>query len=728
MAPPIGVVQATSPSQATLGNGNNTTLQQQDANRATLQEQQQQHQQTRHRQRGGLQQQEQQQQQLRLPRTGSDRRQYSNNNSNNSNRSDVNANRKKIRRQGSLKTIQEENMPTPPMTAVVDEKLQLQQPQTRQPLKGTSRGLQSRRSATQQQQQKLMQQQQQQQKQHGIGIPQPPPPPPPLPLHIDAAHHTVSAFIPDDAIPLLFPSSEENGRHGNNDLSQQRQQQQRNSVLPPDPSVVVRPLSSALYNDALRLGYDNLARVLNFHPKYLEIFLKCHLHLLTGDGPLPFTHRAYIGIMAVSRVRCSPLAQTLSRDFLNLGGDPGWLEGLHRAPNKIRNLSNVNKILAHRPWLVRKSHVAELTKNFEQEQWSASELVHALTLLTHFHALTTFVFACGLQRDDDAAAAAAVGSGSSTPPSSPSGTAAAAMGGGAGGGSPMESSWMMDSVVERMQRRFNNQSREELTQEECVKRFFTVGSQTAELPDFRRPSGNSDVSSSPSSAAKRSSPSSETSRYSTNEETLMATTMETMTVSASSSSTSSVDDLLLQRFVEDPDFGYDSTLFSSSSSSNSLPHLLQDEEEDEHLLCVQDYSWQEHGFSVLNRFYDAEGSNLLDDKFSVAENLTYRTMASHSGVDTFVFRRAIWNYIDVIFGIRHDDYDYKDIDELLPTTMKKFIKAAVCFPDKLVKKDYRGSMRELKQSEKVHINILMMEARFQGEMLYALRAVTQHLV
>ena len=59
----------------------------------------------------------------------------------------------------------------------------------------------------------------------------------------------------------------------------------------------------------------------------------------------------------------------------------------------------------------------------------------------------------------------------------------------------------------------------------------------------------------------------------------------------------------------------------------------------------------------------------------MAENMTYRTMALHSGVDTFVFRQAIWNYIDVIFGIRHD-YDYKDIDELLPMTMGKFTQAA----------------------------------------------------
>ena len=724
MAPPIGVVVATSPSAHLLAGNDGVHAASSPIERVKSLPQP-----IRHRSRGVAPQQQQQQQQnqpptqpqpqLRLPRTGGDRRQLTNSNG----RCDVNGNRKKIRRQGSLKTIQEENMPTPPATTMIAEEKQpqLAPTQIRQPLKGTSRGLQMRRSSPHQQQPKLIMPQQQQPRpnqtpaSNGIQIPQPPPPPPLPPLHIDAAPHTVSAFIADDAIPLLLPhssssSSEEHGHFGGGDDATPQ-----NSFMPP-----ARPMSlsssSSLYHDSLLLGYDNLVRVLNFHPKYLEIFLRCHLHLLTGDGPLPFTHRAYIGIMAVSRVRCAPLAQTLSRDFLNLGGDPGWLEGLHRAPKKLRNLSTVNKILAHRPWLVRKSHVAELTKNFEQEQWSASELVHALTLLTHFHALSTFVCASGLQRDDEAVAVATAGSGSSTPPSSP-GEAMAN-----GGGSPTESNWMMDSVVERMQRRFNNQSREELTQEECVKRFFTVGSQTAELPGFRRPltsAGNGVVSSS-SSAAKRSSfPLSAAS----DEETVAASSMV-------------FDEALLQRFVEDPEFGYDSTLFdgknpasfsSSSSSSNGLPHLLQDEE-NEHLLCVQDYSWQEHGFSVLNRFYDAEGSNLLDDKLSVAENLTYRTMASHSGVDTFVFRRAIWNYIDVIFGIRHDDYDYKDIDELLPTTMKKFIKAAVCFPDKLVKKDYRDSMRELKHSEKIHINILMMEARFQGEMLYALRAVTQHLV
>lgn len=49
-------------------------------------------------------------------------------------------------------------------------------------------------------------------------------------------------------------------------------------------------------------------------------------------------------------------------EFLQTGGDPEWLLGLHRAPEKLRKLSEINKLLAHRPWLITKEHI--------QVQWA----------------------------------------------------------------------------------------------------------------------------------------------------------------------------------------------------------------------------------------------------------------------------------------------------------------------------------------------------------------------
>ena len=42
---------------------------------------------------------------------------------------------------------------------------------------------------------------------------------------------------------------------------------------------------------------------------------------------------------------------------------------------------------------------------------------------------------------------------------------------------------------------------------------------------------------------------------------------------------------------------------------------------------VQDYSWEEHGFSLINRLYPDIGQ-LLDDKFSCAINLNLSHVSS----------------------------------------------------------------------------------------------------
>lgn len=70
-------------------------------------------------------------------------------------------------------------------------------------------------------------------------------------------------------------------------------------------------------------------------------------------------------------------------------------------------------------------------------------------------------------------------------------------------------------------------------------------------------------------------------------------------------------------------------------------------------------------FFILKTFrlYNDVG-NLLDDKFRVAYNLTYFTMGGIKNVDTSKFRRAIWNYIQCIYGIRHDDYDYGEVNQV----------------------------------------------------------------
>ena len=62
-------------------------------------------------------------------------------------------------------------------------------------------------------------------------------------------------------------------------------------------------------------------------------------------------------LQAAARHQCSYLVNIQTTEFLLQGGDERWLKGLDHIPQKLRNLYEVNKILAHRPWLIGKSHV-----------------------------------------------------------------------------------------------------------------------------------------------------------------------------------------------------------------------------------------------------------------------------------------------------------------------------------------------------------------------------------
>ncbi|KAJ6660288.1 hypothetical protein lerEdw1_017988 [Lerista edwardsae] len=329
---------------------------------------------------------------------------------------------------------------------------------------------------------------------------------------------------------------------------------------------------------------DNITLVMVFHPQYLENFLKTQHYLLQMDGPLPLHYRHYIGIMAAARHQCSYLVNLHVSDFLHVGGDPKWLNGLECAPQKLQNLGELNKILAHRPWLITKEHI-ETTETFCEVE----ALMEKMKQLQE-------------SRDD------------------------------------------VKASKEEKATRFEKEKRESMLV--CC----------AEIEE--------------------SAPTKDVSRH-----------------------------------FEDTSYGYKD--FSRHGMHVPTFH-------------VQDYSWEDHGYSLVNRLYPDVGQ-LIDEKFQIAYNLTYNTMAMHKDVDTSMLRRAIWNYIHCMFGIRYDDYDYGEINQLLDRSFKVYIKTVVCTPEKTTRRMYESFWRQFKHSEKVHVNLLLIEARMQAELLYALRAITRYM-
>lgn len=110
--------------------------------------------------------------------------------------------------------------------------------------------------------------------------------------------------------------------------------------------------------------YDHVTTVIRYHPRYFEHYLKTHKFVIYEDGPLPFDYRHYLAIMAAARHKCIYLIQMHEEEFLACGGNVKWLNGLEFIPPKLRAIYEINKILAHKPWMLTKEHIEVSLMNF----------------------------------------------------------------------------------------------------------------------------------------------------------------------------------------------------------------------------------------------------------------------------------------------------------------------------------------------------------------------------
>ncbi|KAJ6653560.1 hypothetical protein lerEdw1_009140 [Lerista edwardsae] len=401
---------------------------------------------------------------------------------------------------------------------------------------------------------------------------------------------------------------------------------------------------------ASRGRLEAVTQQMGHHPQYLDSFLRMQHYLLHMDGPLPFDCRHYIAVMAAARHRCRYLVNLHVLQFLRVGGDPQWLRGLDHVPPKLRKLSEINKFLAHRPWLVGKEHIEKLLKISEQS-WSLAELVHAVVLLAHYHALASFAFGCGCEQD-----ACLEGRGLLKLVLPGSLCFCEAGNGGSQELLHLNRKRSLDSCVEL------DGLRERTHRPQ-------VASEARE--EMRPPNRDEGPDGEISGVADPSC------------------------------------------YVQDPNFGYQD--------------FAQRDEHQPQVFCVQDYSWEDHGFSLVNRLYSDIG-HLLDEKFRKVDGLQSCAMAKRQGCEHAAFKRGIWNYVHCTFGIRYDDYDYAEVNHLLESILKLYIKTVTCSPEKMNPEMFERFWKQFKHSEKVHVNLLILEARLQAELLYALRAITHYMV
>ncbi|XP_030415755.1 sestrin-3 isoform X1 [Gopherus evgoodei] len=478
---------------------------------------------------------------------------------------------------------------------------------------------------------------------------------------------------------------------------------------------------------------DNITQVMSLHTQYLESFLRSQFYMLRMDGPLPLPYRHYIAIMAAARHQCSYLVNMHVDEFLKTGGIAEWLNGLEYIPQRLKNLNEINKLLAHQPWLITKEHIQKLVKTGENN-WSLPELVHAVVLLAHYHALASFVFGSGINPERD--------------PDTSNGFRLIAVNkfcvcdlanDNIENASLTSSNFgltqlTMEATLPSVQQQLSESALTlplssnhgaANTQSESLLWLQWRPNRTSLLPSVQQTWRRQKPHLSPIADSlselealmermKRLQEEKEEEEASQEE---MATRFEKEKKESLLVVTGAFDDEMVStsdvsRYIEDPGFGYKDF---ARRGEEHLPTFR-----------AQDYTWENHGFSLVNRLYSDIG-HLLDEKFRMVYNLTYNTMATHEDVDTTMLRRALFNYVHCMFGIRYDDYDYGEVNQLLERSLKVYIKTVTCYPERTTKRMYDSYWRQFKHSEKVHVNLLLMEARMQAELLYALRAITRHL-
>ena len=102
------------------------------------------------------------------------------------------------------------------------------------------------------------------------------------------------------------------------------------------------------------------------------------------------------------------------------------------------------------------------------------------------------------------------------------------------------------------------------------------------------------------------------------------------------------------RYVDDPDFTYqDFAKRGGHSTSASAAGGGGSGSSDIPTFRVQDYSWEEQGFTLANRLYSDIGK-LLDDKFVIAKDLTYYTWVHFLLLLLLVDMNDLYIYMTII--------------------------------------------------------------------------------
>lgn len=131
-----------------------------------------------------------------------------------------------------------------------------------------------------------------------------------------------------------------------------------------------------------------------------------------------------------------------------------------------------------------------------------------------------------------------------------------------------------------------------------------------------------------------------------------------------------------------------------------------------------EFNWFDHGYYILKNVYP-EGIDSLNNEIDWITSLTTNSLGEEdSQLNTLPIRYAISCYIEKILGYYHEDYNYSNVNRLLPVNYKKFIKNVACYPHRLEIKDFIMMNLAFNNEEIMHIILLVAIIKLRTQLTY----------
>lgn len=144
-------------------------------------------------------------------------------------------------------------------------------------------------------------------------------------------------------------------------------------------------------------------------------------------------------------------------------------------------------------------------------------------------------------------------------------------------------------------------------------------------------------------------------------------------------------------------------------------------------LHYRTFNWADHGIPLIERYCPGLGL-ILSEENTFAERMTDGKFGNEA-CDTTKFRRMITAYIQNLFGVILDDFDYSFINKATAMAecreFKLFVRESGCRPEVLTARHLAWSL-PLRTLEKVHVSLLVMYSRRMAELMLGLHAVNAY--